>query len=455
MATYTEGGEGSPTAAVLDDRKLSSFQLRTLGLCALVAILDGNDTQAMGVGARSIAAALHVAPSAMGWAISGTWLGAAAGAILLGGLADSFGRKITLVLATCVFGLFTLLTPLADTVSLLVVFRVLAGIGLGGAAPCFVALASEYSPPRSRGTVVSIIWAAFPFGLLVGGLLAGLLLSYLPWAYVFYVGGGVSLLVAATLQLWLPESLDYLVNRRPGDPRIRTIMDILAPGSALPTRPARRHATKAGVSALFVPGLRQPTLCLWVLLLTCFGTTASMSWLPTILQQNGVSPAAAAVAVSFLGLGALVGMLGAGWLLDRFGPLWALACPVLLGAIVTAAMGIWPGSPAWESVFVALVGALVGAGAAGGIVLATLIYPSVTRSTGAGWALGLGRFGQFLLPAGVAVLMAQQFTAQAIFAILALMPLLGGLAAFMLRRPANATFGDGRPALTLSETSAR
>ena len=202
-------------ASFLDDRPLSGLQVRTLVLCALVGVLDGNDTQVMGIGAPSIAAALHVAPSAMGWAISGSWVGAAVGAVGLGGIADRIGRKPVLIAAVLVFGLFTLLTPFADNLPMLVALRVLAGIGLGGATPCFLSLASEYTPARWRASVVSLVWAAFPLGILIGGLSNGWMLSHLSWHYAFYVGGAVPVFLAVLLLVLLPESIGFLLVRRP------------------------------------------------------------------------------------------------------------------------------------------------------------------------------------------------------------------------------------------------
>ena len=239
-----DNGEGSAMTmamspesgmSFLDNRPMSGLQIRTLILCALVGMLDGNDTQVMGIAAPSIAAALHVPPSAMGWAISGSWVGAAIGAVVLGAIADRAGRKPVLVAAVLAFGLFTLLTPLADNLPLLVAFRVLAGIGLGGATPCFLSLASEYTPARWRASIVSLVWAAFPLGILIGGLSNGWMLSRLSWHFAFYAGGVTPLVMALLLLTLLPESIGFLLLRRPGDRRVARILAAIAPGLPLET----------------------------------------------------------------------------------------------------------------------------------------------------------------------------------------------------------------------------
>ena len=433
MTTIAPSGVGT---SFLDGRPLSAVQVRTLVLCAMVAVLDGNDTQIIGIGAPSIARTLHLAPSAMGWVISGSWVGAAIGAILLGGLADRVGRKPVMIAAVLTFGVFTLLTPLAHHLPALLTLRMLACIGLGGATPCFLSLASEYTPARRRATVVSIVYAAFPLGILIAGLLNGWILSRSTWQMTFIVGGLAPIAMAAILLVLLPESIGFLLLRRPDDRRTANLVAAIAPGfpiAAATILTARSpSAPVASLPDLFRGGRARATLSLWLLLFVCFGTTASTIWLPTILQQNGVSPSASAVAASFVGLGSLVGFLAAGRLIDRFGPLRALVAPLVLGAAATAALGIWPGSARAESVFVALVGALVGMGVSGGFSLVTLVYPTGIRATGGGWALGLGRAGQVTIPGLFAILLHEAWTARGIFAALAAMPLVAAVAVSLL-----------------------
>ena len=424
------------STSFLDGRPFSSLQIRTFILCALVAMLDGNDTQVIGIGAPSIARALHVTPSGMGWVISGSWVGAALGAVLLGGMADRVGRKPVMIGAVLVFGAFTLATPLADTLPMLLALRMLACIGLGGATPCFLSLASEYAPARSRATIVSIVYAAFPLGILVAGFLNGWILSRFDWQLTFYVGGLVPILVAVILLILLPESIGFLLLRRPEQSRTARVVAAIAPGLSVPMAqgitPRVPWAADASPMELFRDDRTRATFSLWLLLFACFGTTASTIWLPTILQQNGVSPGASAVAASFVGLGSLIGFLAAGRLIDRFGALRALVMPLVLGAAATAALGIWPGSARAESVFVALTGALVGMGVSGGFSLVTLVYPTGIRSTGGGWALGLGRAGQVTIPGLFAILLHEAWAARGIFAALAVMPLVAAVAVLLL-----------------------
>jgi MFS transporter, AAHS family, 4-hydroxybenzoate transporter len=423
---------------VIDENPLSCLQLRALILCGLVAMLDGNDTLIMGLGAPSLAAALHVAPSAIGWAISGSWLGAALGALFFGSLADRFGRKTMLIVAVALFGFFTIATPFAPNLPVLVAFRVLTGIGLGGATPCFIALASEYAPARIRGTIVSLVWAAFPLGIFLGGLVNGWIFAQYSWDAIFRVGGGLALLVAAVLFLALPESVAFLSKRENGREAARRILEQIAPDSTSASLgltadvPAPVGSARGAVIALFTEGRRQPTLSLWVMLFTCFGTTASLSWVPTILRQHDITLSAASIAMSFHGVGALLGMAVAGRLVDRFGAVRGLVAPMILGAVSTAATGYCVASAVATSIFVALLGLLVGIGASGGIALIARVYPTDIRSTGAGWALGLGRFGQVVMPGIFALMLGASWNVEMIFLALGVLPLIGAGAALLV-----------------------
>ena len=158
---------------LIDDGPVRPFQVFAISLCALVAFLDGADTQSIAVAAPIIADNLKLTRAALGPLFSAALLGAAIGALTFGPLGDRFGRKRMLVLATIIFGIFTLATALATSYESLLAIRFAAGIGLGGATPCFLALASEFSPGRRRAMVASLIWAAFPLGGSIGGFEIG------------------------------------------------------------------------------------------------------------------------------------------------------------------------------------------------------------------------------------------------------------------------------------------
>jgi len=148
----------------IDFGPVTPFQIGAIILCSLVAFLDGLDSQSIAVAAPLIADKLSLAKTALGPIFSAALLGAMIGALTFGPLGDRFGRKRCLIAAAIIFGVGTLLTARADSYNELLVVRFVSGIGLGGATPCFIALASEYAPQRRRAMIASLIWSATPAG---------------------------------------------------------------------------------------------------------------------------------------------------------------------------------------------------------------------------------------------------------------------------------------------------
>ena len=94
--------------ALIDEARFSRLQVRVVAFCGLASILDGIDTQSIGIAAPSLAKALSLSPAEMGPIFSAGLLGALAGALGLGTLADQVGRKKVLILSTVLFGMFSL-----------------------------------------------------------------------------------------------------------------------------------------------------------------------------------------------------------------------------------------------------------------------------------------------------------------------------------------------------------
>ena len=186
---------------------------RQLVLCMLAAAIDGYDTQAIGYTAPAIAQAFNLPREVFGPVFSAGLVGAAVGALSFGPLADRFGRKRFMVAAVIIFGVFSLLTAQATTLSEFLAFRFCAGLGLGGAVPSFLALGGEFAPASKRGVFVAIAFAAFPFGGLIGALTSSYVIPHFGWQSVFYIGGAAPLLFAIVLVIWLPESLRFLIAR--------------------------------------------------------------------------------------------------------------------------------------------------------------------------------------------------------------------------------------------------
>lgn len=387
---------------LIDDRPISRLGIMVVALSALVNLLDGMDTQSIGVAAPFIAEGLGIRLADFGPIFSAALLGAALGAIGFGVLADRVGRKPLLVLATLIIGVFTLATVYATTRETLILYRFLAGIGLGGATPCFIALTSEYAPARHRATLVTLMWAGFPIGAMLGALTNSLLIPEFGWQAIFLLGGTLPLVMAVILAVWLPESLKFLVVKPNGAAAARRVLRrlgiadvaadaVLVPDDdRLPGSPLRH---------VFSEDRAVGTLLLWVPFFMGFGIlTVAVLWTPTLLRLNGISPAATAFVVAFNGLGGAIGQGAAGRLVERFGVGATVVPGFVLGAVATAGLGFGASSVGLAAMFIGLVGLFIGVGTGGAIALAAMIYPTAIRSSGVGLAMAAGRFGQMAGP---------------------------------------------------------
>jgi MFS transporter, AAHS family, 4-hydroxybenzoate transporter len=403
MSESISGSSVINVTDLIDSSPIRGFQIGVFVLCALVALLDGMDTQSIGVAAPFIAENLGIPVTSFGPIFSSALLGAMLGALTFGPLADRFGRKVMLIIATLVFAVFTLATPFSDSVGALMACRLLAGIGLGGATPCFIALTSEYTPESKRAMVVTAQWAAFPLGGMLGGLLNSYVVATFGWRAIFYIGGIAPVVVSVLLAWLLPESLRFLLAKRSGaTAQIGRITKALC-GKALPAgvRITSSEEKLAGLSLkhLFMESRGLTTVLLWVPFFMGFGILAVVTlWTPALLRQHGISAASTAFVVAFNGLGAIFGQGFAGRLLGLFGPIRTLVPAFIAGAACTAALGYVTTSVAGAATFVGLVGLFLGMGTGGAIALAAMAYPTAIRSTGVGWAMGMGRFGQTLFP---------------------------------------------------------
>jgi MFS transporter, AAHS family, 4-hydroxybenzoate transporter len=415
---------------------MGRLQIGIVVLCGLAAILDGYDLQVIGLAAPAIAHALTIPMARMGVVFSAALAGLALGSLALGTLSDRLGRKKVLIGATLCFGACTLGTALAGSLHTLLVARLLTGFGLGGALPSFIALASEYTPHDRRVVVVALLWAGFPLGGVLGGLMGSWLMPHPGWQYLFWIGGTVPLLVAALQMALLPESVGYLVYSGAPSARIAALLSRIC-GEEISPRTrfvlGEEPAARGGVRQLFGRGRAAGTLLLWV---SCFVAylqlVTNSAWSPTLLSHVGVPAQQSALAMAAFNFGSLLGTAAAGWLLTRLGG--ARLLPLLLAGTVVAYGLVGYAAPSIRMIVLleGLVGLLLGSATAALIALSAIFYPAPIRSTGIGWAMGVGRAGSFLGPLVVGALLAAGWTVAAIFALLAAPALLAAVTAGLI-----------------------
>jgi AAHS family 4-hydroxybenzoate transporter-like MFS transporter len=432
----------------LDQVRFGAYQVRVVVLCFLVTTLDGFDTQAIAFTGPALAEALGVGPRGLAPIITAGVAGMALGAVLFGPLGDRYGRRVAVLLATAVFGVFSLATAFAVSVEQLMVLRFLTGIGMGGAAPNIYTLASEFSPNRHRGLVMLLAGLGLPVGAILGGLIAGRVIPVWGWQGVFVIGGVAPLLALPALMWVFPESPYYLARRDLHAKLRRMLVRVspTAPPSADAVFTLPEAPTRAGAAALLAPQLRRNTLAIWgTYFFNWVAWFGLVLWIPSVLTAAGLPKEQAGLATVTLNGAALVFMLPLAWLLPRL-PVQRVILLLLAGAVViSAALAAATAGTGtnWSLVFalVGFSGLFVGGPQIALNYLAVSIYPTAVRASGVGWAIGMGRLGTVAGGAAGGLVLAD-YGARGFFVALTLPLLLAGLAALLVRGADGARPGD-------------
>ena len=286
-----------------------------------------------------------------------------------------------LLAAMLVFGLLTLATAYATSFGELILIRFVAGLGLGGATPCFIAIATQLTPSEHHARVTSTIWTAFPVGNVVGTLFAAFLLAKFSWRAIFIFGGALPLLVFLALLIWLPA------NRRAAAAPLPGAGAIAATGDGL--------SRQASYRTLFMADTVVDTVLLWVAFLSVFGVVAAVFYFASqLMHAHGIFLKVAALVLGLGRVGSLIGFPAAGYLIERFGAGIVMAMTLVLGAIGTSAVGYVSRAVPAMMVTLSFLGVFVsGMGISGVLALAAVAYPASIRSAGIGGGVGPVRVG--------------------------------------------------------------
>lgn len=405
-ATHSGGGAAASRSiditTVLNKPQLGQFRRRVILMCWLIAVVDGFDVQAMAFVAPVLSEVWSISRPTMGQVLTASLFGLMLGSMVLGRVSDHFGRRPVLIGSVLLFSIGSLLTALSETPLQLILTRCFTGFGLGGAVVAALALTAEYAPARSRATIVTAMFVGFPLGGGIGGVLATPLISWVGWQGVFLVGALVPMALIAVIWRFLPESLQFCVSQGVGGQRIGEIVQRIDPRYQF--RPndrfliAESRAGSSRLGELFLHERLTGTLLIWLI---CFANLLVLylliNWLPTILHQSGLSLARANLGAVIFNLGGVIGGLALSVAVDRLGAFRVLAIGYALTAAAILALA------RTQSVSIAFgLTIFAGAGVIGSQfcinALASAFYPTAVRSTGVGWALGIGRIGSILGP---------------------------------------------------------
>ena len=428
-----------PRETILE-RPMGGFQVAAVVLLVALNALDGFDILSVSFASPGIAAEWGIDRAGLGIVLSMELIGMAVGSLFLGPVADKIGRRPMILACLVVMASGMALASSARAVTILSGYRLLTGLGIGGMLAAINAMTAEFASRKRRDLAVTIMAAGYPIGAVVGGTIASWLLASFDWRSVFLFGALITACFIPLVLLLLPESIEFLILKRPADALARvnaTLKRMGHPASeALPAVEA--DAPKASFADLFAPGLARTTLLLAVAYFLHIMTFYFiLKWIPKIVVDMGFPPSQAGGVLVWANVGGASGAILFGLLTQRLG----LKPLIVAFMLVSAAMVAWFGQGQTDLTQLALV-----AGIAGFFTNAVIVglyaqfarsFPTALRAGGTGFVIGTGRGGAALGPIAAGFLFAAGYGLPLVAAIMALGSLLAAGAVLALRAPAN------------------
>ncbi len=349
-------------------------KILTIFLCFWVAFFEGFDLQAPGIAAKGIAASFGLDQIQMGYVFSLGVFGMLFGAFFGGRIADYLGQKKVLMLSVTIFGLFMSLTAIAPSIEVLYAARFFTGLGLGAAMPTMISVVGDEATEANRGKLNSLMYCGLPVGaIFVAGL--AMLLPDIQWQTLFLIGGLTPLALIPLMAFILKDK-----------PKVNA--EVPVSGEAVPSM----------AEVLFKQRQYKNTVPLWVgFFFTLMINYILISWLPNLLMEQGLQKQQAFLVMLVFQVGAVIGTLSLGYLLDRL-KLWKMATIIYSGLFVALVLLFTTTS----------IPLLILAGVMGGIFstggqsilygISPIFYSGAGKVTGVGSAISLGRLGAMTGP---------------------------------------------------------
>lgn len=414
-------------------------QCLAIAMCVLLNALDGFDVLSISFASPGIAAEWGLERAALGIVLSMELIGMAVGAVLLGQVADRWGRRPTAMTCLAMMALGMICTPHVASIDALAATRLFTGLGIGGMLATTNALVSEYANDRWRGAAVALMAAGYPLGAVAGGSIASALLAIGTWRDVFYFGAIATVALLPLIALLLPEPVGALFHRNPPatlEKVNRSFRALGHPAIAKLPEPEPKEG-RAGPSELFSPRLRRVTALLTLgYFLHAMTFYFILKWVPKIVADMGFSPSAAGGVLVWANVGGLLGGIVFSVLSLHFALRGLLAATMVASVGMVALFGQGQADLAGLSLAAAAGGFFTNAGMVGLYAIIAASFPTAVRGGGTGFVIGVGRFGAALSPIAGGYLFQAGLGLGSVAAIMAGGSLFAALAILAVPRPA-------------------
>lgn len=422
------------TKELIDGQALSKLQYTTFFVCFIMNILDGMDVMVISYCASAIATSWQVGPEELGIVFSSGLAGMMIGAMFLAPFADQIGRKRMILISAFLMGASVLMTAWSQTVTQLIFLRFLSGIGIGSMLASTASLTAEYAPDRKKDFWVSFVLSGYPVGAVLTGMVSANVVPHYGWSIMFKLAGLASFICLPLIYFLLAESIYYYLKKQPKGAlqRVNIILGRMEHAALDKLPEPELKSSGIPVNKLLSKAYSMPTLQLWTALFMAFGCLYFLiSWIPKLTEATGLSMSLAIYAGTVFNMGAFFGIITQGYISSRMGLKRTVALFLVITGVLMATFKMFIGSGTLLFV-IGLLGFTLQGGFVGLYVVAARIYPTEFRTTGLGWAIGVGRLGGVIGPALGGVLIGMGLSMAENFMIFAIPVILAGLITFYL-----------------------
>jgi benzoate transport len=421
-------------------------QVLAIGILTVCTAIEGFDVYAISFAAPGIAEAWQIDRATLGIVLAMDLVGMSVGSILLGLLADRFGRKPTILACLVIMATGMWLASRAGTVVDLSATRFFTGLGVGGLLATSSAMVSELANDRRRSLAVTVLIGGFSLGAIAGGaLVSELFAQSYRWEAVFEVGAIATTILIAPVLLLVPESVAFLCQRQPTNALKRLNRILLdqgrSPVNQLPLRSPPSHGRLGGLgkelrrTALFL------ALAFFMYMVSLYFL---MKWIPKLVADMNYAPAAAAGVLVWAHIGGLIGTI----VISLLSQVWNVR-PLVIAALVCGAGAVGTFgrfSPELGSLTIIAAAAgffIIGANS-GFYAIVAQSFPSQLRAAGTGFVIGIGRVGSAAGPIAAGLLFEAGWSLNAVSIIMALGCLIAAFLVTLLAQPSASDIADRR-----------